>query len=285
MRGIEQEMTTKSRKSWHRAFGRAFRTGACIAAGLGVTAAASAWEAPRGRAADCTTAAGLAAPPVKAGELMERVVLDITVSATTAVAEPDWLEVLEARVQEADRLGLFARETQAARSRMARHARRPVQLPLARSTKASTHSVELLSQDQWIALTDVQVQALQHLHRAYLFVDGADAAQLKWLTSAWPAIRRERMGGEPLRVVAVGGDLTEVTRASGGRVWADQGARLTRAFALTAVPALAVVRPVLQDGQPAGVSAVVDTFAAADDSENAPASEPTARAASEGGVR
>lgn len=221
-------------------------------------------------ASNCVNGTDAAA---RASDPVETVVLDVTVSTTTLVAEPDWLDVLEARVREADRLGLFARETQSARIRMAQHAEHPVRLPLPRASKASTHSVMLLQENQWLEMTDVQRQALEKLQRAYLFVDAADAVQLAWLKTEWPRLRQARTGSIPVRVVAVGGSLVDLTRAAGARVWADQGGRLTRTFALNAVPALAVIESRKNsDGESAGFACTVTAFVVRDADKDSGAS-------------
>lgn len=167
---------------------------------------------------------------------------DITLSETVAVREADWQVLLQARLAEAQQLGLIAERQRAARAYAQRYVREPVAVSRPRAQQESEHSQTLLDlvqltgtqgpQDQQSAL----MGALQHLQRGFVLVDATDPAQVAWLAAfkrLMPTSQRAFW-----RVVVLAGDVHVLSKHLGERVWADQGARLTRRFAVRALPSL-----------------------------------------------
>ncbi len=162
-------------------------------------------------------------------------VADVTVAPGVAVAEPDFLEVLEARVAEADRAGLFREKNDGARRRFRTLAARPVDLKLAEARVPRTVVKTLLTKADLEAAGEAG-RAAATLTRTYLFFDAGDVRHRRW-------VRQELAANPTARPVAVAGDLAAASRRDakaalfGWRLWADQGGSLARRFELVAVPA------------------------------------------------
>ncbi len=177
-------------------------------------------------------------------EARARVVMDETVSALHPVFEADWLEVLEARAREADRLGLFDEKRRELEKSLERHAEHPVETGLPRAQSEDVHEVRIFSAARY-AQVPVEARALvRGFSRTYVFVDANDAAQCAWLSKTLQALKEDKGArASGLRIVAAGGSLahlTDVARKAGfARVWADQGAALVRRFSIKALPAVA----------------------------------------------
>ena len=190
--------------------------------------------------------AGLAAC-VSGGLICEaraRVVMDETVSALHPVFEADWLEVLEARAREADRLGLFDEKRRELEKSLARHAEHPVQTGLPRAKSEDVHEVRIFSAARY-AQVPLEARALvRGFSRTYVFVDANDAAQCAWLSKTLKTLKEDKGArAADLRIVAAAGSLahlSDIARKAGfARVWADQGGALVRRFSIKALPAVA----------------------------------------------
>ncbi len=166
-------------------------------------------------------------------------VADATVAPGVAVAEPDFLAVLEARVAEAGRAGLFREKAADVKTTFRRLATRPVDLMLARTEAPRTVCKTLVTAEE-LAAAGAAGDALKTLSRTYLFFDADDVRHRRWV--------RDELAANPLaRPVAAAGDLVAASRrdapASLGRrrLFADQGGVLARRFEVAAIPARAVL--------------------------------------------
>ena len=180
------------------------------------------------------------------------VIADVRVAAGVPVAEPDLLAVLEARVAEAGRAGLFEQEDRKMRERFQSVARRPVnlKLPRAQEDRVVFYNVVPAETTKTVRAQATR-EALEALSRTYLFIDTDDVAERRWAI-------REKVRAPTARIVAVAGNLvyaqarkTEASLAA-FRLFADQGASLVRRFGISAHPARVDLR-----GSSSGVMARV----------------------------
>ncbi len=165
------------------------------------------------RAAAVFLSALLAAASAGAAAPRTGVVLDETVSALHPVVEDDWLELLQSRAREADALGLFEKRRREQQEMLRRHAERPVDVMLPRASRSETVQRVLFEARRTQMLPAAAREVVSRFERTYLFVDGDDPAQRRWLAAS---LRRLAAGGpgalSGLRIVAVGGSLPELSR-------------------------------------------------------------------------
>ena len=157
---------------------------------------------------------------------------------TWAIAEPDLLAVLEARLHALERSGALAAIEDEARARV--RARIEAPEPVARIAPATTHRSRLFDPsvllDRDVRLPDGRVLAaagthinpLEHvsLGSDLLFIDGRRAAEVSWA-----------MGhGAPAKIVLLAGRPLDLSRRHGRPFFFDQGGRLAERFGLAATP-------------------------------------------------
>lgn len=178
-------------------------------------------------------------------------VADVTVAPGVAVAEPDFLAVLESRVAEAGRAGLFREKAADVKTTFRRLATRPVDLKLAPAEAPRTVRKTLVAA-QDLAAAGPAGDALKSLSRTYLFFDADDVRHRRW-------VRDELARNPRARPVAAAGDLAAASRRDAPaslvrhRLFADQGGVLARRLDVVAIPARAVLT-----GSAAGVTLTLD---------------------------
>ena len=164
---------------------------------------------------------------------------------TWAIAEPDLLDVIEARLLELERSGGLAKLENAARVRA--RARIEAPEPVAGIVPATAHRTRLLDPsieiDRDIRLPDgtllaaagTRLNPLAHvpLSRDLLFIDGRRETEVGWALAH----------AAPSRIVLLAGCPLDLTRRHGRAFFFDQGGRLSARFGLAATPVL-----VEQDG-------------------------------------
>ena len=159
---------------------------------------------------------------------------------TWAIAEPDLLQVLEARLLELERSGALATigVEARARARMRVEAPEPVAgiAPAVRhSTRRIDPSVVLdrdvrLADGTLLAAAGTRLNPLEHvpLSRDLVFIDGRRDAEIAW------ALER----AAPATIVLVAGRPLDLSRRHGRPFFFDQGGRLANRFTLSATPVL-----------------------------------------------
>lgn len=177
--------------------------------------------------------------------------------AVVADTDPDWLTVIETRANEALKNGEWADRMKAEALRLRRWATDPTLPPsplparkttlktkptgfafgLEAATGKETLSVTVNGQTRVLPST-FPVERLSAFARHYLFLDATRPTEV-----AFARLLEEEWGkalGMPanLRVVLTGGSVRDMTGLLKSRVFADQGAVLTRRFGLNASPAL-----------------------------------------------
>ena len=159
---------------------------------------------------------------------------------TWAIAEPDLLQSLEARLHELERTGALAAIEEEARARA--RARIEAPEPVAGIAPASElrsrmvdPSVVLdgdvrLPDGTVLAAAGTRLNPLEHvpLRRDLLFVDGRRDAEVAWAL--------DRPG--PATIVLLAGRPLDLTRRYGRPFFFDQGGRLAARFSLAATPVL-----------------------------------------------
>ena len=159
---------------------------------------------------------------------------------TWAIAEPDLLQVLEARLHELERSGAMAAIEDEARARV--RARIEAPEPVAGIAPATTHRSRLIDPsivvDRDVHLPDETVLAavgtrlnpLEHapLRRDLLFIDGRRDVEVTWAL--------EQPG--PATIVLLAGRPLDLARRHGRQFFFDQGGRLAARFSLAATPVL-----------------------------------------------
>ena len=159
---------------------------------------------------------------------------------TWAIAEPDLLEALEARLHELDRSGAMAAIEDEARAR----ARARVEAPepvagiapaVRRSTRRIDPSVVLdrdvrLADGTLLAAAGTRLNPLEHvpLSRDLVFIDGRRQREVDW------ALER----AAPVTIVILAGRPLELSRRHDRPFFFDQGGRLAARFGLGATPVL-----------------------------------------------
>ena len=160
--------------------------------------------------------------------------------ATWAIAEPDLLDAIEARLGEMERSGALARIEDEAKSRARASLEAPAPVPgiapaTVRRSRLFDPSIALdrdvrLPGGRLLARAGARVNPLERmaLTRSLLFIDGRREVEVEW------ALAR----GDGARIVLVAGRPLALARRHGRPFFFDQGARLTDRFGLRATPAL-----------------------------------------------
>ena len=187
----------------------------------------------RSLTAVCLVAMLVAAPSVPAKDLGVR-------GATWAVAEPDLLAEIEARLTEMRRSGALARFEAEARDRARRRMEEPEPVPgiaparVARS-RVFDPSIEVARDIRahdgtLIAAAGTRIDPFAHvpLTRDLLFVDGRRDVEIAW------ALAHAR----PSRIVLLAGRPLDLARRHARPFFFDQGGRLAARFAIAATPSL-----------------------------------------------
>ncbi len=164
--------------------------------------------------------------------------------ATWAIAEPDLLEQIEARLIDMERSGELARLEQEARADARRKLEEPDPLPGIAPAKeertrlfdpAITVAKDIRTADgALIAAAGTRVNPLERmtLSRGLLFVDGRREAEIAW------ALAHEDQNGRPAKIVLLAGRPLDLMRRHGRPFFFDQGGRLAERFQITATPSL-----------------------------------------------
>ncbi len=164
---------------------------------------------------------------------------------TWAIAEPDLLAALEARLQELERSGALAAIEDEARERV--RARIEAPEPVAGIVPATQHRSRLVDPsvvlDRDIRLPDgnllaaagTRLNPLAHvpLSRDLLFIDGRRDAEVSWALGH----------ASPAKIVLLAGRPLDLSRRHGQPFYFDQGGRLAHRFGLAATPVV-----IAQDG-------------------------------------
>ena len=172
---------------------------------------------------------------------------------TWAIAEPDLLDVLEARLLELKRSGAMAAIEDEARERVRTRIEAPE--PVAGIVPATEHRSRLVDPsvvlDRDVRLPDGTVLAaagtrlnpLEHvpLSRDLVFIDGRRDAEVAWALAHVA----------PARIVLLAGRPLDLSRRHGRSFFFDQGGRLADRFGLAATPVV-----IEQDGQQLRVTEV-----------------------------
>ena len=159
---------------------------------------------------------------------------------TWAIAEPDLLQALEARLHDLERSGAMAAIKEEARARV--RARIEAPEPVAGIAPAITFRSRLVDPsvvlDRDVHLADGTVLAaagtrlnpLEHtpLRRGLLFIDGRRNAEVAWAL--------DRPG--PATIILLAGRPLDLARRHGRPFFFDQGGRLAARFGLAATPIL-----------------------------------------------
>ena len=191
-------------------------------------------QSPATSALACLALLGaLAAPiPASAKDLGVR-------GATWAIAEPDLLEAIEARLLEMERSGALARFEREAKARVRSSLETPEPVP--GIAPATEHRSRLFDPsivlDRDIRLPDgtllaragarVNPLARMPLTRDLLFIDGRRDVEVDWALAQGKAVTIVLLAGRPLALA----------RRHGRPFFFDQGGRLSRRFGLRATPA------------------------------------------------
>ncbi len=159
---------------------------------------------------------------------------------TWAIAEPDLLAALEARLRELEHSGALATTEDEARERV--RARIEAPAPVAGVAPATTHSTRLIDPsvvlERGVRLPDGTVLAtagtrlnpLAHvpLSRDLLFIDGRRGEEVAWALGH----------AAPATIVLLAGHPLDLARRHGRAFHFDQGGRLADRFGLAATPAV-----------------------------------------------
>ena len=160
--------------------------------------------------------------------------------ATWAVAEPDLLAQIEARLAEMKRTGELARFEAEARDRARALLEEPEPVPgiaPAREARSRTFdpSIEVArdiraDDGTLIAAAGTRIDPFAHLPptRDLLFIDGRREAEVAW------ALAHAR----PAKIVLLAGRPLDLARRHGRLFHFDQGGRLAARFAIAATPSL-----------------------------------------------
>jgi len=159
---------------------------------------------------------------------------------TWAIAEPDLLLMLEARLHELERSGAMAAIEEEARARV--RARIEAPEPVAGIAPAITLRSRLvdpsvvldrdvrLPEGTVLATAGTRLNPLKHvpLSRDLLFIDGRRPGEVSWAL--------DRPG--PATIVLLAGRPLDLARRHGRPIFFDQGGRLAARFGLAATPVL-----------------------------------------------
>ena len=163
---------------------------------------------------------------------------------TWAVAEPDLLAGIEARLIEMERSGELARLQGEARSRARARLEEPE--PVAGIAPARSERTRLFdpsiaverdlraADGTLIAAAGARVNPLRShpLTRDLLFIDARREAEVRW------ALERIHAGEGPVKIVLLAGRPLELARRHAMAVFFDQGGRLAARLGLTRTPSL-----------------------------------------------
>ena len=164
--------------------------------------------------------------------------------ATWAVAEPDLLAEIEARLVEMERSGALARLETQARERARMKLEEPDPVPgIAPATEERSRlfdpaiavARDILTPDgTLIAAAGTRVNPLERiaLARDLLFVDGTREAEVAW------ALAREEESGRPAKIVLLAGRPLDLMRRHRRPFFFDTGGRLAARFGLGLTPVL-----------------------------------------------
>ena len=196
------------------------------------------------RPASLLVAATLAALPA-AGISSAASAKDLGVrGATWAIAEPDLLEAIEARLLEMQRSGALARFEAEARERARRTLEEPEPVPgiaPAREQRsrlfdpAITVARDIRTPDgTLIAAAGTRISPLKRIEmtRDLLFVDGRREAEIAW------ALARDEENARPAKIVLLAGRPLELMRKHRRLFFFDQGGRLAARLGIAATPSL-----------------------------------------------
>ena len=159
---------------------------------------------------------------------------------TWAIAEPDLLQVLEARLLELERSGAMAAIEEEARARVRARLETPAPVAgIAPATELRSRLVDpsvVLDRDvrlldgTVLAAAGTRLNPLAHtpLSRGLLFIDGRRKAEVAWAL--------DRPG--PATIVLLAGRPLDLARRHGRPFFFDQGGRLAARFGLAATPVL-----------------------------------------------
>lgn len=165
---------------------------------------------------------------------------------TWAIAEPDLLEALEARLHELERSGAMAAIEDEARARARAQVEAPEPVPgiapaSVRHTRLVDPSVVLdrdvrLADGTVLAAAGTRLNPLEHvpLRRDLIFIDGRRQREVDW------ALKR----AAPATIVLLAGRPLDLARRHARPFYFDQGGRLAARFGLGATPVL-----IEQDGR------------------------------------
>ena len=160
--------------------------------------------------------------------------------ATWAIAEPDLLEEIEARLMEMERTGELARLETEARSRARSRLEEPDPvLGIGPAREARSRLFDPSIAVEWdirlpdgtlvaAAGTRVNPLARHALTRDLLFVDGRREAEIAWALNH----------AKPAKIVLLAGRPLDLARTHGRAFFFDQGGRLAARFGLRFTPAL-----------------------------------------------
>ena len=160
--------------------------------------------------------------------------------ATWAIAEPDLLEEIEARLLEMQRSGELARFEAEARERARRRIEEPDPVPgVAPATRERSRRFDpaiVVERDirtpdgTLIAAAGTRISPLERIEltRGLLFVDGRREAEVAW------ALAHDR----PAKIVLLGGRPLDLMRKHGRPFYFDAGGRLAARFRIAATPSL-----------------------------------------------
>ncbi len=160
--------------------------------------------------------------------------------ATWAIAEPDLLAAVEARLLEMQRSGALARFESEARERARRTLEEPEPVPgIAPAREQRSHLFDpaiTVARDirtpdgTLIAAAGTRISPLERMElaRDLLFVDGRRAAEVAW------ALAHER----PAKIVVLAGRPIELMRKHRRPFFFDQGGRLAARLGIAATPSL-----------------------------------------------
>jgi len=164
--------------------------------------------------------------------------------ATWAIAEPDLLAQIEARLLEMERSGELARLEEEARARARMKLEEPDPAPgiapaLERRSRLFDPAIAVArdirtADGALIAAAGTRVNPLERvtLTRHLLFVDGRREAEVAW------ALERGKEGGRPAKIVLLAGRPLELMRTHRRPFFFDQGGRLAARFGLRFTPSL-----------------------------------------------
>ena len=160
--------------------------------------------------------------------------------ATWAVAEPDLLEQLEARLQDMERSGALARFEAEARERARARLEAPAPvagIAPARERRIRTFDPSVTVADDirdasgtLVAAAGTRIEPFAHvpLTRDLLFIDGRRGAEVAWALAH----------GRPAKVVLLAGRPLALARIHGRPFFFDQGGRIAARLGLRFTPSL-----------------------------------------------